>query len=136
VTLTCSDPTDPSVTCSIQPGSVTLTGNGTTQVAIVVNTFCTANVPALGPNPGGMGGGLGLMLLALLLGSGVWMNRRRPRWAMSFAMLMVVVFAGAACSSLPKSPSGAATQPGLKNIVVQASANGNVQNIPIQFNVQ
>ncbi len=136
VTLTCSDPTDPSVTCSIQPGSVTLTGNGTTQVAIVVNTFCTANVPALSPNPGGMGGGLGLMLLALLLGSGVWMNRRRPRWAMSFAILIVVVFAGAACSSLPKSPSGAATQPGLKNIVVQASANGNVQNIPIQFNVQ
>jgi hypothetical protein len=78
-------------------------------VAIVVNTFCTANIPAAAPNPDGMGGGLGMLL---------------------------VVFAGAARSSLPKSPSGTATQPGLKNIVVQASANGNVQNIPIQFNVE
>jgi uncharacterized repeat protein (TIGR01451 family) len=136
VTLTCSDPTDNTVTCSIQPGSVTLTGNGTTEVAIVVSTFCTANVPALGPIPGGMGGGLGMLLLTLLLGSGVWTNRRRPRWAMSFAMLMLVVFAGAACNSLPKSPTGAVTQPGLKNIVVSAQNGGNVQHIPIQFNVE
>ena len=135
VTLTCTS-ADTSITCTIQPGSITLTGNGTTQVAIVVNTYCTANVPALGPSPGGMEGPFGLILLALMLGGGVWMNRRRPRWAMSFAMLMLVVFAGAACNSLPKSPSGAATQPGLKNIVVHAQAGGNVQNIPIQFNVE
>jgi trimeric autotransporter adhesin len=134
VTLTCASP-DTSITCTIQPGSITLTGNGTTQVAIVVNTYCTANLPPLGPNPGAIGGGLGLMMLALMLG-GVWTDRRRPRWAISFAMLMLVVFAGAACNSLPKSPSGAATQPGLKNIVVTAQAGGNSQNVSIQFNVE
>ena len=127
VQLTCSSPIM-SITCAIVPSSVTLNGT-TTSVAIVVNTFCKAFVPNGFPNdgpnnvptPGGFGTGIGLLLVALSLCGVAWTFKRKPRWAVSFGMLIVFAVGMSACSNLAKSPSGSATPPGSYPLVVTAT---------------
>ena len=135
VTLGCTS-ISPNITCDIVPGTITLTGKAI-NVAIVVNTFCKGFVPNFEPTlPGGFGGGMALLLASMSLCGAMWMFKRRPRWALSFAVLMIIVLGNSACSNLPKSPGGAATKPGLYPLVVTATApNGAVSSVKLMLNV-
>ncbi|MGA8220644.1 MAG: hypothetical protein WB780_03250, partial [Candidatus Acidiferrales bacterium] len=145
VTLTCISSSPQFITCSPAPSSVKILPGGT-QVAIVLNTFCAGSTPAIGPENGpsnGPGNGplsgparivaaLELLLAAMALGSLTWAYRRRSRWALSFAVLMLVALGSAACNSLPKGPNGA-TPPGPYTVTIMATANGQsaTVNVPI-----
>jgi Bacterial Ig-like domain (group 2) len=136
VTFSCTT-SSPTITCAPDPASVTLTPGGPTDVAIVLNTFCTGTTTAqVGPAPGGFGGGIALLLLSLTLGGFVWTYRQSPRWALSFAVLVLMAIGGAACSSLPKGPNGA-TPPGNYSVTFSATVNGvTTTTPPIPFTVQ
>src|SRR5580698_1138777 len=138
VTLGCTSPS-PDITCALVPGSVVLTGKGT-NIAIVLNTFCTASVP--GPMPGqfprGTPGGFGLLLaaLSLVLCGATWKMKSQPRWAISFAALILMTVGMSACASLPKSPGGQATPPGNYPLVVTATApNGSTSSVNLTLTV-
>ena len=118
------------ITCSPQPSSVALSPNGPLQVAIVVNTFCkgpttTGHVVP----PGGFGGGIGLLLLSMMLAGTAWMYRRNPRWAVSFALFVLIALGGVACNSLPRNPNGV-TQPGNYQLFITATFNGQTVSAP------
>ena len=118
------------ITCSPQPSSVALSPNGPLQVAIVVNTFCkgpttTGHVVP----PGGLGGGIGLLMLSMTLAGTAWMYRRNPRWAVSFALFVLIALGGVACNSLPRNPNGV-TQPGNYQLFITATFNGQTVSAP------
>ena len=117
------------------PSKVTLSPSGT-QVAVVVNTFCQGSAPVNEPvnGPGGIVGGLSraleMLLAALTLASVTWAYRRRSRWAVSFAVLMLMGLGSAACNSLPKGPNGA-TPPGNYTLFITATANGQSAQVQV-----
>ena len=84
----------PSITCVPNPASVNITPGGPLQVAIVITTFCKGLVAPLGGTPGGLGGGLALLLLSTMFAGTVWMYRRNPRWALSFALFVLIALGG------------------------------------------
>jgi hypothetical protein len=138
VMLGCTS-SSPDITCQIVPNTITLNGKGT-EVAIVVNTFCTAAAP--GPMPGqfprGTPGGFGLLLaaLSLVLCGATWKMKSQPRWAISFAALILMTVGMSACASLPKSPGGQATPPGNYPLVVTATApNGSTSSVNLTLTV-
>jgi hypothetical protein len=139
VTLGCTSPS-PNITCQIVPSSITLSGKGT-NVAIVVDTFCTGATPALpgsGKFPRGAPGGFGLLLatLCVFLFGVSWKMRSQPRWAVSFGALILMTVGMSACASLPKSPGGQATPPGNYPLVVTATApNGSTSSVNLTLNV-
>ena len=119
------------ITCSPQPSSVALSPNGPLQVAIVVNTFCKGpvNTGHVVP-PGGFGGGIGLLLLSTMLAGTAWMYRRNPRWAVSFALFVLIGLGGVACNSLPRNPNGV-TLPGNYRLFITATFNGQTVQAPV-----
>ena len=138
VMLGCTS-SSPDITCQIVPNTITLNGKGT-EVAIVVNTFCTAAAP--GPAPGqfprGTPGGFGLLLaaLSLVLCGATWKMKSQPRWSISFAALILMTVGMSACASLPKSPGGQATPPGNYPLVVTATApNGSTSSVNLTLTV-
>ena len=138
VMLGCTS-SSPDITCQIVPNTITLNGKGT-EVAIVVNTFCTAAAP--GPVPGqfprGTPGGFVLLLavLSLVLCGATWKMKSQPRWAISFAALILMTVGMSACASLPKSPGGQATPPGNYPLVVTATApNGSTSSVNLTLTV-
>ena len=135
VTLGCTS-TSPNITCNIVPSTITLTGKAI-NVAIVVNTFCKGFVPNFEPTlPGGFGGGMALLLASMSLCGAMWTFKRRPRWALSFGVLVLIAVGMSACNNLPKSPGGTATKPGLYPLVVTATApNGAVSSVNLMLNV-
>jgi hypothetical protein len=136
VTFGCTT-SSPTITCAPDPATVTLTPTGPTDVAIVLNTFCKG-APTTGsvPMPGGFGGGFTPLLLSLMLGGVLWMWRRSPRWAVSFAILVLMAIGGASCASPPKGPNGA-TQPGNYTVTFSATVNGvTTSTAPIPFTVE
>jgi hypothetical protein len=135
VTLGCTS-ISPNITCNIVPSTITLTGKAI-NVAIVVNTFCKGFVPNFEPTlPGGFGGGMALLLASMSLCGAMWTFKRRPRWALSFGVLVLIAVGMSACSNLPKSPGGTATKPGLYPLVVTATApNGAVSSVNLKLNV-
>ncbi|MGA8307892.1 MAG: Ig-like domain-containing protein [Candidatus Acidiferrales bacterium] len=136
VTFGCTT-SSPTITCAPDPAKVTLTPTGPTDVAIVLNTFCKgATTTGSIPMPGGSGGGITLLLLSLMLGGVLWMWRRSPRWAVSFAILVLMAIGGASCASPPKGPNGA-TQPGNYTVTFSATVNGvTTSTAPIPFTVE
>ncbi|MFY9730444.1 MAG: Ig-like domain-containing protein [Candidatus Acidiferrales bacterium] len=136
VTFGCTT-SSPTITCAPDPAKVTLTPTGPTDVAIVLNTFCKGTTTAqFVPTPGGFGGGITLLLLGLTLGGVLWMWRRSPRWAVSFAILVLMAIGGASCASPPKGPNGA-TQPGNYTVTFSATVNGvTTSTAPIPFTVE
>jgi hypothetical protein len=76
--------------------------------------------------------GVQMLLGALALGGMVWSYRRRSRWALSFAVLVLMALGSAACNSLPKGPAGA-TPPGNYQLTITATANG--QSAQVQANI-
>ena len=129
VTFGCTT-SSPTITCSPKPSSVTLSPNGPLQVAIVVNTFCKGPVATghMAP-PGGFGGGIGLLLLSTMLAGTAWMYRRNPRWAVSFALFVLIALGGVACNSLPRNPNGV-TLPGNYRLFITATFNGQTVTAP------
>ncbi len=135
VTFGCTT-SSPTITCAPDPATVTLTPTGPTDVAIVLNTFCKGTTTTLVAPPGGFGGGITLLLLSLTLGGVLWMWRRSPRWAVSFAVLVLMAIGGASCASPPKGPNGA-TQPGNYTVAFSATVNGvTTSTAPIPFTVE
>ena len=129
VTFGCTT-SSPTITCSPQPSSVALSPNGPLQVAIVVNTFCKGPVTTgHGVPPGGFGGGIGLLLLSTMLAGTAWMYRRNPRWAVSFALFVLIALGGVACNSLPRNPNGV-TLPGSYKLFITATFNGQTVSAP------
>ncbi len=129
VTFGCTT-SSPTITCSPQPSSVALSPNGPLQVAIVVNTFCKGpvNTGHVAP-PGGLGGGIGLLLLSTMLAGTAWMYRRNPRWVVSFALFVVIALGGVACNSLPRNANGV-TLPGNYQLFITATFNGQTVSAP------
>ena len=129
VTFGCTT-SSPTITCSPKPSSVALSPNGPLQVAIVVNTFCKGPVTTghMAP-PGGLGGGIGLLLLSTMLAGTAWMYRRNPRWAVSFALFVLIALGGVACNSLPRNPNGV-TLPGNYQLFITATFNGQTVTAP------
>jgi hypothetical protein len=114
------------ITCKVIPGTVTLNG-GSTEVAFAIQTFCQGATTATGfaPPLGGIGGGIGLLLAAMMLGLGglVWTLRRNRRAALTFATLLLVAVGSAACNSLPSGPNGA-TPAGTYQLSLTTTLNG------------
>jgi hypothetical protein len=129
VTFGCTT-SSPTITCSPQPSSVALSPNGPLQVAIVVNTFCKGPITTgyVAP-PGGFGGGIGMLLLSTMLAGTAWMYRRNPRWAVSFALFVLIALGGVACNSLPRNPNGV-TLPGNYQLFITATFNGQTATAP------
>jgi hypothetical protein len=134
VTFTCVSNAPQFLTCAPAPNSVTLSGNTPKQVAIVMNTFCQGETPMYGPGPGGFGGGLALLLAAVMLGSIAWAYRTRPQWALSFALLMLIALGGAACSSPASGPAGR-TPAGNYTLNITATAGGSSQTVQVPVQV-
>jgi uncharacterized repeat protein (TIGR01451 family) len=130
VTFGCTT-SSPTITCSPQPSSVALSPNGPLQVAIVVNTFCKGPITTGGhvAPPGGFGGGIGLLLLSTMLAGTAWIYRRNPRWAVSFALFVLIALGGVACNSLPRNPNGV-TLPGNYQLFITATFNGQTVTAP------
>jgi hypothetical protein len=135
VQLTCSSPVA-SITCSIVPSSIILTGKAI-DVAIVVQTFCKGSLPNFVPMPGGFGTGLGLLLATLCLCGAAWTYKKQPRWIVSFGLLIIFAAGMSACGNLAKSPSGQATPPGSYPLVVTATApNGATSSVNLTLVVK
>jgi hypothetical protein len=128
VTFSCTT-SSPTITCLPQPQSVALSPNGPLQVAIVVNTFCRGTTTGYVVPTGGSGGGLALLLLSAILAGATWIFRRNPRWALSFALFLLIALGGVACNSLPRNPNGA-TQPGNYQLFITATFNGQTVAAP------
>ncbi len=129
VTLGCTAST-PTITCSVIPSTVTLTG-GTAEVAFSIQTYCQAAMPLLIFGPGATGTALKLLLLSTLLCGAFLIMRRDRRVALTFAVLtlMTVALGTAACGNLAKNPIGA-TLPGTYTITLTATFNGQTQTLP------
>jgi hypothetical protein len=109
---------------------VTLNG-GTTEVAFAIQTFCQGTTTATGfvaPIVGGSGGGIGLLLVAMVFGGAMWMFRRNRRVALTFATLLLVAMGSAACNSLPQGPNGA-TPAGTYTLSLTTTLNGQTQTL-------
>ncbi|MGH7484052.1 MAG: choice-of-anchor L domain-containing protein, partial [bacterium] len=124
-----------SITCKPDPNTVSITRNGPSQIAIVVETFCNGFLAPIGVNPGGLGGGFALLLFATMLAGSAWTYRKNPRWALSFALFVLIAIGGAACNSLPRG-AGGATVPGDYILTISATVNGQtVSAAPVHFHV-
>jgi hypothetical protein len=109
------------------PSTVVLNG-GTTEVAFGIQTFCQGSTPTTGSVPGGFGGGMGMLLAAMMFGGLGWTFKRDRRVGLTFAMLMLIMVSGA-CGGLPKGANGA-TPAGTYFISLSTTFNGQTQTLP------
>ncbi|MGA8038427.1 MAG: choice-of-anchor L domain-containing protein [Candidatus Acidiferrales bacterium] len=132
VQLGCT-PSSPTITCSAVPSSITLSASGSTEVAFAIQTYCTGtttNTGSIPAYPGGFGGGMALFMVTLSLAGATWTFHRKPRVALAFAMLLIVVLGGAACGGgLAKGPNGV-TPAGTYYLTLNATTNGNTVSMP------
>ncbi len=126
VQLTCAS-SSPLITCTVIPSTVVLNG-GTTEVAFGIQTFCQGSTPTTGSVPGGFGGGMGMLLAAMMFGGIGWTFKRDRRVGLTFAMLMLIMVSGA-CGGLPKGANGA-TPAGTYFISLSTTFNGQTQTLP------
>ncbi len=128
VTLGCST-SSPTVTCTAIPSTITLTAGNSTEVAFGIQTYCkgtttnTGSLPALPTLPGSTGG-IALLFVTMSLAGASWTYRRNPRAAIAFALVLIVILGGAACSGGPaKGPNGI-TPAGTYYITLTATTSG------------
>jgi len=137
INLGCTSNAPQYLNCAITPAVVNLTGNGTTQVAIVLQSYCqgaTPGIPGDSPSRGIPPAGiLGLLGLATLLIGAMWSRGDRRRLALTMAAMLVMAVTGAACGNLPQGPNGA-TPAGDYVLTVTASATGQPTQA-VQINV-
>jgi len=137
VTLSATSSTN-LISVNLIPNTVVCPGGS--QQAVQLQTFCQGTTVTTGSVPGGFGGGagggggIGLVLATMMLGGFGFMfrrERRDRRVTVAFAMVLIMVAMGiGACGSLPKSPTGQATQPGTYFISLTTSLNGRTQTLP------
>jgi hypothetical protein len=128
----------PTITCTPVPSSITISGTGTTEVAFAIQTYCkgtttnspgSGSVPALPTLPRGPGG-LALLIVTLSLAGASWTFRRNPRAAIAFALVLIVILGGAACSGGPaKGPNGI-TPAGTYFITLSATTSSGTVSMP------
>jgi hypothetical protein len=138
VQLSCT-PSSPLITCTPVPSTITLGAGGTTEVAFAIQTYCKGTTVASGGLPflpagfggfGSFGSGLVLFALALSLSCATWTFHRKPRVAVAFAGVLVMILVGAACSGGPaKGPNGI-TPAGTYTLTLNATINGNTVSLP------
>jgi sugar lactone lactonase YvrE len=126
VQLTCAS-SSPLITCTVIPSTVILNG-GTTEVAFGIQTFCQGSTLPTGALPGGFGGGMAMLLAAMMFGGIGWTFKRDRRVGLTFAMLMLIMVSGA-CGGLPKGANGA-TPAGTYFISLSTTLNGQTQTLP------
>lgn len=137
VDLGCTSSAPQYLSCLITPAEVNLTGNGTTQVAIVLTSYCQGSAPGMPrePTPGAPGGVVGVMMLGLTLCGAAFAYRGRRRAALSFALLLFAAVAGAGCGNLPQGTAGA-TPAGSYTLTVTATVAGQApQAVQVLVNV-
>jgi trimeric autotransporter adhesin len=124
------------INCLPVPGQVVLTGTGSTNTALVMKLFCSdlPGAPTFRKVPGGFGP-LGLLLCVMAIGGLCVAMRRRPRWAMSFAVLALIALGTASCSSPEKGPAGP-TPPGNYVVTLTATLNGESASLNISVVVE
>jgi hypothetical protein len=127
VQLTCAS-SSPLITCTVIPSAVTLNG-GTTEVAFGIQTFCQGSTTVTGSMPAGFGGGIAMLLAAMMFGGIAWTFKRDRRVALTFAMLMLMMIGAAACGGLPKGANGP-TPAGTYFISLSSTLNGQTQTLP------
>jgi hypothetical protein len=138
VGLACTSSAPKYLSCLITPAEVQLTGNGPSQVAIVLTSYCQGSAPGGlgGPGPGMPGGIVWLVVMGMGLCGAAWSYRGRRRWAMSFAVMLLAGVGAAACGSLPQGTAGA-TPPGNYVLTVTATVAGQApQVVLIDVDVQ
>ncbi len=127
----------PTITCSISPGTVTANGSTPVQTAIVVNTFCAWLAPRLAPPPSGGSGpqmlwALGMLAVALL---GIGAANRQRRLGTALAGLALLAMLDAGCASLRHGPQGR-TPPGTFILTITATpSSGASTSINVTLNV-
>lgn len=135
VTFSCSGAPAAS-TCSISPGSITLSGGTAANSTMTITTTARA-IASAAPPRGGFGGrllSLGLLAVGLVVAGS---SRKEQRWQPVCLMIAVAVLAGGmvACggSSAPP-PTG--TPAGTYAITITATSGGTSHQSTISLNVQ
>ena len=137
VDLSC-EPSTPTITCSVTPTSITLTGTGSVNTGISVTTFCSGTPPVTGPS--GRWGAPRLLLipvaslLGLILMLFVFARTNRRRWAPALAAVVFLAVGAAGCKSLAKGPNGK-TLPGTYTLTLTGTLNGQSQSINLTLKV-
>ena len=136
VTLGCKS-LQPTITCSIAPPSVTVSGNQPVSTAIMVQTFCSWMMP-LGGLPVAPDGPavwlVSLPLLGIVFFVFTMSAKRERRLSFALAMVAVVGLLGAGCGSVPKGPSGS-TPPGTYILTITATAQSVTSSVNLTLNV-
>ena len=138
VDLSCT-PSTPTITCSVTPTSIVLTGTGSVNTGISVTTFCSGTPPVAGPS--GRWGAPRLLLIpvASLLGLFVMIfvfaRTNRRRWAPALAAVVFLAVGAAGCKSLAKGPNGK-TLPGTYTLTLTGTLNGQSQSINLTLVVK
>ncbi len=134
VTLGCTSQ-QPTITCSVAPLTVQVSGNQPVQTAISVQTFCAWMAP-LGTLPSGPDGRpASLALLGIASLAFTMATKRERRLAFVLATVGVVTLLGAGCASTPKGPAGR-TPPGTYTLTITATAQGVTQSVNVTLIVR
>jgi hypothetical protein len=123
VTLSCASQ-QPTITCSVVPGTVQVSSSAPTQVAIGVNTFC-AWLPPLAPPNGWPGNNLPVLWTTVALGMAllgfVAAHPKRRLWFRTpLAVMALVALLAAGCASVKHGPAGR-TPPGTYILTITAT---------------
>ena len=138
VDLSC-EPSTPTITCSVTPTSIVLTGTGSVNTGISVTTFCSGTPPVAGPS--GRWGAPRLLiipvasLLGLILMIFVCARTNRRPWAPALAAVVFLAVGAAGCKSLAKGPNGK-TLPGTYTLTLTGTLNGQSQSINLTLVVK
>jgi hypothetical protein len=122
VTLSCASQ-QPTITCSVIPGTVQVSSSVPTQAAIQVNTFC-AWLP-LAPPSGWPGNNLPVLWATVALGMALLgfvaaHPKRRLQWGIPLAAMALVALLAAGCASVKHGPAGR-TPPGTYVLTITAT---------------
>ncbi|MBB5057345.1 hypothetical protein HDF16_002030 [Granulicella aggregans] len=146
ITLACASPSS-AITCSISPGSSTITGTGT--ATLTLNAFITTTTGSLltPTNPASHPGTSGPIALSLAIACLIFLPRTRKRLSgILFSLLLLavastIVACGGSSGGNPITPPPPTTTTtnapaGAYTVVVTATSEGITHNTAVVFNIQ